>query len=578
VTGGTWRPRPIPGPEVFDLRHSATPSSAFRGMTELDEPALAGSNSWAVAGTHAAGGHALLANDMHLGLRLPHVWYRARLIVEADGGEGRDLVGVTLPGLPMLVAGSNGHVAWGYTNSYGDWTDLVLVDADPQDRTRYLTVDGVTPFELRKETIAVHGDEPVEIEIKATRWGPIIGENDAGRLLALAWTAHDARATNIRMIDFEAAQSLDDLLTAANRAGAPVQNFVAADAQGHIAWTLMGQVPLRSNYDSTGPASWAAPNTGWIGWRAPEEYPRIVDPPSGRLWTANARTIDADTWMSFLGDGGYDLGARAAQIRDDLLQLDSATSADMLKIQLDDRALFLTRWRDLLLDLLKDDALAKHPQRREARVALQQWSGRAASEDSGYAIVREFRLQARRRIYEALVAPVRAAHPQARFVPGAQFEAPLWALVTERPPHLLDPRYSRWEDALLADLDAALDELTKECGNLASCTWGRHNTLRMKHPLSDALPFASSWLDMPAVPLPGDSAMPRVQGVSFGASQRLVVSPGREAEGYFQMPGGPVDHPLSPFYGAGHDAWARGEPTPLLPGPAAHKLQLAPAP
>ena len=99
----------------------------------LDDEPFVGSNSWAVAGTHAADGAALLANDMHLGLRLPHVWYRARLIVEPGREAPRDLVGVTLPGLPMLIVGSNGRVAWGYTNSYGDWTDLVVVEVDPHD-------------------------------------------------------------------------------------------------------------------------------------------------------------------------------------------------------------------------------------------------------------------------------------------------------------------------------------------------------------------------------------------------------------------------------------------------------------
>jgi penicillin amidase len=576
VSGGTWRAPPIPGPEIFDLRRVTPPPAAVPGTSVSGEPAMAGSNSWAVAGTHAAGGAALLANDMHLGLRLPHVWYRARLIVEAEGDDGRDLVGVTLPGLPLLVVGSNGHVAWGYTNSYGDWTDLVIVEVDPRDPTRYRTADGTVPFTVRKETIAVRGAVPVDTQIRSTRWGPIVGEDDAGRPLALAWTAHDPRATNIRMLDFEAARSLDELLAAANRAGAPVQNFVAADSQGHIGWTIMGQVPVRSNYDPGAPASWQAADTGWTRWRTPEEYPRIVDPPAGRLWTANARTIDAEAWLPFLGEGGYDLGARAAQIRDDLLQLRVATAGDMVRVQLDDRALFLTRWRDLLLELLNDEATAKNPRRLRARQSIEHWSARAAAEDPGYAIVRAFRLRTRQQVFDALVAPARAAHPEARFAPSSQFEAPLWMLVTQRPVHLLDPRYPRWEDALLADLDAALEELSGECGDLESCTWGRHNTLHMRHPLSDALPFASSWLDMPAVPLPGDAAMPRVQGVSFGASQRLVVSPGRESEGYLQMPGGPVDHPLSPFYGAGHEAWVRGEPTPLLPGAAAHTLRLVP--
>ena len=132
--------------------------------------------------------------------------------------------------------------------------------------------------------------------------------------------------------------------------------------------------------------------------------------------------------------------------------------------------------------------------------------------------------------------------------------------MTQRPAHLLDPHYDSWEAALLGSLDRVLASLQEECKELRRCTWGEGNVLHMRHPLSSSLPFASHWLDMPAQALPGDAQMPRVQGAAFGASQRLVVSPGREAQGSLQMPGGPVDHPLSPFYGAGHAAWARGEP------------------
>lgn len=579
IVGGTWRAPPIPGPEVFDLRQGAAKSAALLNPSsrlETEERAIPGSNSWAIAGTHAAAGAALLANDMHLGLRLPHVWYRARLIVEGGSDRPRDLIGVTLPGLPILVVGSNGRVAWGYTNSYGDWTDLVIVEADPGDPHRYRVADTSEPFITRTETIAVRNGAPVTVEVKSTRWGPIIDHDAQGRPLALAWTAHEPHATNIRMLDFETIGDVQHLLLAANRVGAPVQNFVAADDQGHIGWSLMGQVPVRSNYDSTMPASWRAPGAGWLGWRSPQEYPRVLDPAAGRLWTANARTIDAETWLDFLGDGGYDLGARAAQIRDDLLSLPTPTAADLAKIQIDDRALFLTRWRDLLVDLLDDAALADHPARAQAKQLVEKWSARAAAGDVGYTIVRAFRLQVRKDVFDTLTAAARLKYPQTTFEPSGQFEGALWQLVTQRPAHLLDPRYARWEDWLLASLDVATEALTRDCGELAQCNWGRQNTLSMRHPLSRALPFAASWLDMPAEQMSGDSAMPRVQGRSFGASQRMVVSPGREAEGYFQMPGGQVDHPLSPFYGAGHEAWVRGEPLPLLPGKSLHTLRLMP--
>lgn len=579
IVGGTIRPAPIPGPEVFTLRQGAARTAALTVPgTEgiFEEKTFAGSNSWAVAGTHTSDNAALLANDMHLGLRLPHVWYHARMIVEAQGEQRRDLVGVTLPGLPVLIVGSNGRVAWGFTNSYGDWTDLIVVERDPGDANRYLTPEGSEPFEKRQEILNIRGEDPQRLQVLVTRWGPIVSDDTAARPIALAWTAHRAHATNLRMLDLETAGDVDAALLAANRSGGPVQNFVAVDASGRIGWSLMGQVPTRGDYDSTLPYSWNTPGAGWTGWRSPEEYPRIVDPASGRLWTANARTIDLETWMAFLGNGMYDNGARAAQIRDDLLALPRASASDMANIQIDDRALFLIRWRDLVLEVLDDEALRDQPLRAEARTLIEDWSGRAMAEDVGYRIVRTMRLQIRKDVFESLTAAARARFPETKFLPSAQFEAPLWQLVTQRPMHLLDPRFERWEDALLAAIDKALRELQEECPALQRCTWGAQNTLVMQHPLSRAVPLLGRWLDMPSQPLSGDSFMPRVQGPSFGASERIVVSPGREASGTFQMPGGPVDHPLSPFYGAGHDAWVRGQPRPLLPGDARHTLKLAP--
>jgi penicillin amidase len=140
--------------------------------------------------------------------------------------------------------------------------------------------------------------------------------------------------------------------------------------------------------------------------------------------------------------------------------------------------------------------------------------------------------------------------------------------------HLLDPRFESWDAQLLSAVDALLERFGEEEGPLAQQTWGDRNTVLVRHPLSLAVPQLSRWLDIPPRPLPGSGHMPRVQNVRFGASMRMAVTPGREAEGLFHMPGGQSGHPRSPYYRAGHDAWAEGEPTPLLPGPAVHRLTL----
>ena len=589
IAGRAWRTPAIPGPEIFDIRKGSSGISAARnvpasrenieGTSTLDprfwshrpDRYMPGSNSWAIASTHSSNGAAMLANDMHLGLRLPNVWYQARLIVEAEGDLARDLVGVTLPGLPVLIVGSNSHVAWGYTNSYGDWTDLVIVEPDPTNPSAYLTSEGSEAFDIQRERIEVNGADAIEFQFKTTRWGPLLNEELDGQPLALAWTAHHSRATNLGLLAFERARSVDELLSAANRAGAPVQNIVAADVEGHIGWSVLGQVPLRGSYDTTIPTSWRSGDAGWKGWRDPVDYPRIVDPPTARLWTANARTIDAEKWFEFMGEGGYDLGARGAQIRDALLSDSSVTAQEMSALQTDDRALFLTRWRDLLLEISAGEI---DPQFREPRAFVEQWSARASADDVGYRIVRAFRNQVRTDVYGSLIAPARARSPATHFAPSPQFEGPLWAIVTERPQHLLDPRYDSWESALRGSFKLAIDELSEGCAEWRTCTWGAENTLAMRHPLSAALPMISRFIDMPAVGMSGDAAMPRVQSPSFGASERLVVSPGLESEGLFEMPGGAAGHPLSPFYGAGHDQWVHGKPRALRPGEPEHVLRL----
>jgi len=154
----------------------------------------------------------------------------------------------------------------------------------------------------------------------------------------------------------------------------------------------------------------------------------------------------------------------------------------------------------------------------------------------------------------------------------------VWNLLQERPVHLLNPRFASYEAMVGDALWKVVREWDAAPGGLAGATWGAANTVRIQHPLSRALPVLERWLDVAPRPLPGDDHMPRVQGRRFGASERLVVSPGHEERGIFHMPGGQSGHFLSPFYRAGHRAWEEVEPSPLLGGNRAHLLRLEPLP
>ena len=555
---------PVPDASVLDVRDAVAAPPLARAVRT---PAV-GSNSWAVAGTLTASGAALIANDMHLGQRVPATWYHLRMRLAAHGNDaGLDLTGVTLPGAPLLVAGSNGHVAWGFTNSYGNWFDVTPAPC--------VAAEGSAPLITVHEEIRVRGAPSVGLDVASGPHGLLWRTDQATqRCWFIAWLAQLPAATNLNMMELEHVSSVEEALALAPQIGIPHQNAVLGDRAGHIAWTIFGRIPENTGAERT---------RGDGAWTTAADHPRIVDPPAGRLWTANARVATDPRQLELIGGNlaslgsEYNLGARAGQIRDDLMALSRpATPADMLRIQLDDRAVFLGRWRALLLTLLDGAALQDHPRRAEFRRLVESWNAQASVDSVGYRLVRAYHDQTQQAAWTMLLQTLRVARDDDSR-PPEQFEGPLWQLVTTQPLHLLAKDYADWSQFLRAQVDATLALLAAKCPQLARCTWGARNTVQIRHPLSRALPWLAWLLDMPALELPGDHDMPRVQdGTQFGASERFAVSPGHESEGYLDIPGGQSGHPLSPYYRAGFNAWARGEPLPFLPGATEHTLTLQP--
>lgn len=590
---GSSAPLP-PVPEADFLRVLKAAASRPKINQALNHPAarwplpdrepdeVPGSNSFALAGQRAQGGGALVANDMHLNLAVPNTWYRVSL-----QWPGRAVTGVTLPGVPGVVVGSNGDVAWGFTDAYVDTSDVILIERDPARPDRYRVPDGGgwEPFATARETIRVAGHAPQAMEIVSTRWGPLLTpvSGTAGKVLALRWAAHDPDAINLRLTRLMDAHNVAEAVEIAHRCGLPAQNFLVGDRNGAIAWTIIGRVPRRVGFDGSLPESWADGSHRWEGFLPPEEIPTIDHPAGEQLWTANNRVVGGEA-LAKLGNGGYDLAARAAQIRDDLAAMTGRKAAprDGLAVQLDDTSRFLERWRGLLLSTLTDDLVRSEPALKlgELRSVVRTWNGHTDVNQAGHRLVREFRQNVTVAVMDPIYEPVRRQAPElnlshTRFK-GA--EEPLWALLSARPKDLLpgmEPSPAGW-NSLLAK-SALATARNAHTTRWRDYTWGQVNTLQMQHPFARLLPGPlAALLDMPARPLPGDNNMPRVQGASFGASERMDVSPGREQEGIFHQPGGPSGHPLSPFYRAGHEDWAEGRPSPFLPGPTRYTLLLQP--
>ena len=592
VVGSPIQRPPIPGPGIFDIRHERATEASRSEISDLrseisrlrgsvapwlvrDQEAepIIGSNNWAVDGSHGATG-AIVANDMHLSIGVPIIWYRASMVFPdpAEPSTNERITGVTLPGLPGLVVGSNGRVAWGFTNTGGDWSDLIRVEPDPRDPKKYLTPDGPKPFDVFEETIAAKGGPSKIVPIRWTIWGPIVWKDARGRDYAQRWVAHDANALASDITKPERARSVDDLLRAVAGLGIPNQNVTMADTKGQIAWTIGGTIPKRVGHDGMTPESWADGTNRWDGYLTAAEFPRILNPAGGRIWTANAPVVDG-AMLAAIGEGGFADGIRARIIRDRLMTIGQATPQDMLAIQLEDRALFLERWRKVLLDELASSS----GKRAEFRNLVEtKWTGRASPGSVGYRLVKEFRLLFVRRVMTWLTAPALDVDPAFDYTRLLRGEGPVWQILAERPMHLLDPKYKTWDDAIVDTVDAVIAQLTEGGKSLAERTWGEANSAEIRHPLAGAIPFFGRYLNMPGDPLPGDVYTPRASTPRTGPSERMVVSPGHESEGILHVPTGQSGHPLSPHYGDQYRAWLTGEATPFLPGPAVSTLLLTP--
>ncbi len=533
-------------------------------------PSARGSNAFVVSGRLTGTGAAIVANDMHLALSVPNIWYRARMRV--TGGDPLDLIGVTLPGSPFLIVGSNGHIAWGFTDSYIETGDAVLLDRLPGDPQQYRTPAGPQTLKHVAERLCPLRGTCSTLDVEETIWGPVVDHEPDGTPVVWRWVAHDPNAVKTDGFNgLETARTVREALDAAHRAGLPQQNFLVGDSDGHIAWTIIGQVPRRIGLDDQVPHSWADGTRRWDGYLAPSEIPEIIDPPSGRLWTANARVVGGHG-LATLGDGGYAEGMRASRIRDDLAARPHFAEADLLAIETDDRAAMLDGWQRLLLAAI--DAHAAETRVAAMRPYVQDWGGKAVPGSVGYRLVEGFRKLAIRRVLGSLLHPV-AATLGLDPVAGARAEWPVERLLTERPPSLVPPPYKDWDAVTGAILDGLADAV-QDAGGLDRFTWGAINHTGIHHPLARFVPLLGLLTDPPDHPEAGDSVVPRVAMPGFGASERLVVSPGHEAAGLFDMPAGEAGNPWAPYYLAGQEEWVAGTAGPLLPGAQRWRLVLAP--
>jgi len=438
-----------------------------------------GSNDWVVGPGMSQTGGALLANDPHLGISMPSIWYinglHCRTISDACP---YDVAGVSFPGVPGVVLGHNARIAWGATNIDPDVQDLVVEKVDPADPNAYIQDGTSTPFDVRHEQIKVSGKEPYDLEIRSTVHGPILNDVDE-RLkdappMAIRWAANlEPDRTFEAILGLDTAANFQDFRESLSLYGAPAQNFVYADVDGHIGYQFPGYVPIRSNPDDRGdrPIRGDDGSGEWTGRIPFDDLPWQFDPEDGVIVTANNAAVDAN-YPHFVAQE-WDPGFRAERILDQigLYADDGLTVDEMRKIQYDDSPLVP---RDII-PLLEE---AKPTTDDGATVAgrIRDWEGACDRSSLGCAAWNAWLYRVERDIFDDDLGTL------ARDYVGSPFS---WVVLRQ----LLDDPTSKWwddsrtagvsetSDAIVARaMDEAGAELRAAFGSPDGWSWGRVHT------------------------------------------------------------------------------------------------------
>ena len=521
-----------------------------------------GSNAWAVSGERSETGAPLLANDPHLGLRAPGTWYLAHLKAPT-----LELIGAGLPGVPGIVLGHNGEIAWGMTNTGPDTQDLFIEKIDPENADRYLAPSGSMPFSVRDEMIRIKDAEPVTLKVRSTRHGPVIsdlvesakGTLKGDQVLALSWTALAEKDESVQtLFDLTKARDWPSFLKATEKNHAPQQNVFYADKDGHIGFVAPGKVPVRKQGDGLWPVPGWNGDYDWVDVIPFAELPQMIDPPSGMLFNGNNRIVadDYPHLITAIWEPPYRARRIESLLDDQRHDLESFAS-----VQQDELSLVANDLLPLMLEITPgSDAASK------AVDDLSAWDRVMAADNAEPLVFAAWYRAFSRLVYADELGPLFPAYwgirPQ--FMTHVLTNKPIWC----------DDQgtddVETCSDLLSKALDLALDDLERRYGgDRSDWRWGEAHRARMKHPIFDGQPILEDIFNIER-PIGGDSVTVNVGHYAVGndrhpfasvqaASYRGLYDLADLDRSRFIAATGQSGNPLSSHYSDLSSLWAKGE-------------------
>ena len=528
-----------------------------------------GSNNWVVSGAHTATGKPLLANDTHLELMLPPIWYEVHVTAP-----GWNVKGFTLPGAPLVIIGHNDRIAWGFTNNGADVQDLYIETFNPAAPDEYRVHGAWTKAQVYGETIRVKGAPDEYLKVLVTRHGPIV-RHDADKGYALRWTATEPGGLANTYNWLGKARNWEEFRNLMKRVWGPAQNAVYADVDGNIGYVMAARVPIRKKGHGEVPVPGDTDDYEWTGYLPFDQLPQALNPDSGLIVTANARVVGPN-YKPYLTDR-WEEPYRVARIYNLLLDKGGLRPEDMLKVQTDT----YSYPHAFLADQLSAAAKTTPPQDDRAKKlieGLKDWNGIADADSPEVSFLEETRLAA----IALLLEPYLGKDTRLYSWRSTAF---LQKILTERPSKWLPAAYKTYDDLLSAAADRAVARLAEISGKsrVDDWPWKQFDALDMVHPLGRS-GLLKELLSITGKPQSGTAYSPRAATRHHGPAMRFVANLGNWDDSIMLIPGGQSGQPGSSHYTDQFPYWYDGRPIYQAFSDAAearsrkHTLTLKPAP
>jgi penicillin amidase len=560
--------------------------AARKFLAQFDEQTseIIGSNNFVVSGAHTASGKPLLANDTHLQLSVPALWYVIHLTAA-----GSNVDGFALPGAPLVIIGHNDRIAWGFTNSNVDVEELYIETFDSTNPLLYHANGKLLTADVRHETIHVRGKPDVNLGVIVTRHGPIVHRDppeQGGSAYALRWTALEPGGLDFGFPLLGQAQNWHDFIETTRHIAGPGQNTIYADVDGNIGFTIPARIPIRGEGNGALPVPGDTDDFAWKGYIPFEGLPRVLNPPEGIIATANARTVGPG-YTFYLTDrqaGPY----RTARLYELLANRRGLTPADCNAIQND----IVSLPNRFLAGMLIEAANADRPRdsRTQQLIAkLQSWDARATADSAETSLVE----YTRHALFRHLLAPYLGDEvtKYELWEPPSVYNDVWWRdkvflenVLRERPAAWLPNGFASYDELLMTSADEAVAALQKQTGGSdeAAWTWGRLHPLDMIHPLGRSGSL-HGLLSIGPYPQSGTVDTVRAMGVGHGPAMRFVADLSNFDQSLMEIPTGESGQYASPYYRDQFAEWfaGRGIPAPFSAAAEAsiriHTLTLVPA-